>query len=150
MSEYGIRPMEIGDIDAVHAIESATFSSPWSRDAFGQEMQNPCAYYLVLESAEGVIGFAGTWIILDEGHITNIAIIQAQRGKGYGEALTQRLIDDMLEQGVTFMTLEVRVSNAVAQALYKKLGFKKAGVRKKYYEDDGEDAYIMIREIVRA
>ena len=96
---------------------------------------------------DGVVSaYAGTWLIIDEGHITNIAVHPDKRGKGYGTNVTSAMMQAAVDVGVQYMTLEVRVSNEPALALYKKLGFKKAGVRKKYYEDNGEDAYIMVND----
>ncbi|MGN1250434.1 MAG: ribosomal protein S18-alanine N-acetyltransferase, partial [Candidatus Spyradocola sp.] len=88
----------------------------------------------------------GTWFVIDEGHITNIAVAPECRGKGYGTRVMAAMMQNAVDLGVTYMTLEVRVGNVPALALYKKMGFKKAGVRKKYYEDNGEDAYIMVND----
>lgn len=143
-SEYTIRRMTEADVDGVAAVEAATFPTPWSRDAFASEMKNVAARYLVAEKDGRVIGYAGAWIILDESHITNIAVLQAERGQGIGRALTHGLLQYLSNLGAAYATLEVRKSNEVAQNLYKSLGFIKLGVRKRYYEDNGEDALIMV------
>ena len=143
-SEYIIRRMTIDDVDGVAAVEAATFPTPWSREAFVSEMKNVAARYLVAEKAGKVIGYAGAWIILDESHITNIAVLKDERGQGIGRALTAGLMQYLSNLGAAYATLEVRRSNEVAQNLYKSLGFIKLGVRKRYYEDNGEDALIMV------
>ena len=143
MNDMIIRRMTIEDVDAVHGIEEATFPKPWSREAFVQEMtKNACARYLVAEEDGKVIGFAGAWIVLDEAHVTNIAVEKSCRGRGIGKLLTQGLMQYAANLGVVYMTLEVRKSNIVAQSLYKALGFEYVGVRKRYYEDNGEDAFL--------
>ena len=143
MSETMIRRMTLADVDGVHAIEEATFPRPWTREDFVKEMtQNACARYLVAEQAGEIVGFAGAWIVLDEAHITNIAVARARRGQGVGKALTRGLLQYAANLGVVYATLEVRRSNGVAQGLYKGLGFVYVGLRKRYYEDNGEDAFI--------
>jgi ribosomal-protein-alanine N-acetyltransferase len=146
--EYRIRRMGRKDIDAVTAIEAATFARPWSRESFEQEItRNVAARYLVAETAGGeIIGYAGAWIILDESHITNIAIAEEYRGRGIGKALTAALLQYLSNLGACYATLEVRVSNVRAQNLYKGLGFISVGKRKRYYEDNQEDAYLMVCE----
>lgn len=143
-NECVIRRMVEGDIEAVAAIEAATFPTPWSRDAFASEMRNVAARYLVAEVEGVVIGFAGAWIILDEAHVTNIAVLREYRGRGFGRLLTAGLMQYLANLGAAYVTLEVRRSNAVAQGLYESLGFQRLGVRKRYYEDNGEDALIMV------
>lgn len=143
MSDTMIRRMTLADVDGVHAIEEATFPRPWTREDFVKEMtQNACARYLVAEQAGEIVGFAGAWIVLDEAHITNIAVAKARRGQGVGKALTRGLLQYAANLGVVYATLEVRRSNGVAQGLYKGLGFVYVGLRKRYYEDNGEDAFI--------
>ena len=143
-SECVIRRMVEADIDAVAAVEAATFPTPWSRDAFASEMRNVAARYLVAELDGRVIGFAGAWVILDESHVTNIAVLEPFRGRGIGRLLTAGLLQYLANLGAAYATLEVRRSNEVAQRLYESLGFVRLGVRKKYYEDNGEDALIMV------
>ena len=100
MDEALIRPMNAGDLDAVTAIEEATFARPWSRQSFQQELErNVAARYLVAEKNGQVVGYAGAWIILDESHITNIAITEAERGKGIGRKLTEALMQYLLGSG---------------------------------------------------
>lgn len=140
-----IRRMTIADLDAVAAIEAATFPTPWSKDSFRMELErNVAARYLVAEKAGEVIGYGGAWIILDESHITNIAIAESQRGHGYGRLLTEALMQYLANLGAAYATLEVRKSNIRAQNLYKSVGFIQLGVRKRYYEDNNEDALLMV------
>ena len=144
MSDVIIRRMTMADVDGVAAVEAATFPTPWSRDAFASEMKNVAARYLVAEKDGRIIGYAGAWIILDESHITNIAVLSDYRGQGIGRALTHGLLQYLSNLGAAYATLKVRKSNEVAQNLYVSLGFIKLGVRKRYYEDNGEDALIMV------
>ncbi len=140
-----VRRMTLSDLDAVVAIEEATFPTPWSKDSFRQELErNVAARYLVAEKDGAVIGYAGAWVILDESHITNIAIAESQRGNGYGRLLTEALMQYLSNLGAAYATLEVRRSNIRAQNLYKSVGFIQLGVRKRYYEDNQEDAFIMV------
>lgn len=142
-----IRRMRMKDIDAVTAIEQATFARPWSRESFCQELErNVAARYLVAETDGRVVGYAGAWIILDESHITNIAVADEYRGRGIGKLLTRALLQYLSNLGACYATLEVRVSNERAQNLYKSLGFVSVGKRKRYYEDNQEDAFLMVCE----
>ncbi len=143
MSEYIIRRMTLADVDGVHAVELSSFPKPWTREDFVKEMTgNTCARYQVAEEAGEIIGFAGAWIVLDEAHITNIAVLKAHRGRGIGRALTEALLQYAANLGVVYATLEVRRSNEIAQKLYNSLGFEYVGLRKRYYENNGEDAFI--------
>jgi [ribosomal protein S18]-alanine N-acetyltransferase len=138
------RLMTVDDIDEVLLVEYASFPTPWSRDAFENEIiQNHFANYIVLEVNDELVGYGGFWSIVDEAHITNVAISPAYRGKKLGDYLVKNLMELAIELGAEMMTLEVRASNIVAQNLYKKYGFEEKGIRKGYYSDDGEDALIM-------
>ncbi len=143
MNEPLIRRMKLEDVEQVHAVETASFPKPWTLADFTREMTaNVCARYLVAERDDRVIGFAGAWIVLDEAHVTNIAVLPAFRGQGIGRKLTEALLQYAANLGVTYATLEVRRSNQAAQTLYRSLGFEYVGVRKRYYEDNGEDALV--------
>lgn len=147
MTDARIRKMTVADAPGVHAVELESFATPWTLAAFIAEMtQNPNAYYLVAETDE-IIGFAGLWHIADEGHITNVAVKRTARGLGLGEGLLEELIEVARELGLRAMTLEVRVSNTPARTLYEKLGFLYAGTRKRYYQDNNEDAAIYWLEL---
>ncbi len=144
MAETVFRRMNFMDIDRVLTVEREAFSTPWSRNAFEEEMSNnELAYYLVAELDGTIIGYAGMWIIVDEGHITNIAMLERYRGQGIGTLLVKKLMDIAVMRGVESMTLEVRVSNTAARAFYGKLGFVGRGIRRGYYTDNKEDALIM-------
>lgn len=140
-----ICPMAPKDIDKVIEIEQNAYGDHhWSKDSFLNELKNELAKYYSLFNPEGELcGFAGTWHILDEAHITNIAIDEKYRKKHYGEAILKRIIDDCYKEKVKYITLEVRISNTPAINLYTKYGFKSFGTRKKYYQDNNEDALIM-------
>ncbi|MEY4479745.1 MAG: hypothetical protein RLZZ267_423 [Bacillota bacterium] len=140
------RQMEVADVEAICAIEQESFNIPWTREAFMNELtNNMLAKYMVLEVDGVVAGYVGMWLIVDEAHITNIAIASAYRGRGYGEQLMTELAALAQYMGMRAMTLEVRVSNQVAINLYTKIGFENAGIRKGYYSDNGEDAMVMWR-----
>lgn len=142
--EVVARPMRTDDIDRVHAVETACFAQPWSLESFQSEMNNLCARYVVLEEDGVIVAFGGMWLILDEAHINNIAVLPECRGRGYGRRVMKELMRIAYRAlEITDMTLEVRVSNAVAIALYTSMGFEVAGRRKRYYEDNGEDAFVM-------
>lgn len=136
--------MTVQDIDAVCIIDQQSFPNPWSKEIFYQELlHNDYALYLLMIHNEHVIGYSGMWIIADEAHITNIAVLPKYRGKKLGEALLKKTIEVAKKHEATSMTLEVRVSNVIAQNLYKKFGFQIGGLRKRYYTDNHEDAYVM-------
>ncbi len=143
-----IRRMEEKDLDRVMEIEARAFTIPWSRESFILEItKNQLARYLVAEMDGIVVGYGGIWLIIDEGHITNIASDIDYRRMGIGNSLVEGLIDICREKEISSMTLEVRVSNIAAQNLYKKYGFVEAGIRPKYYVDDNEDAIIMWKNL---
>ena len=145
MAEPVLRRMTLSDVPAVHRLEEAIFSMPWSEKDFVYEMtENKVARYLVIEEAGEIIAFAGAHIILDQAHVTNIAVRQDCRGRGLGRMITRALMQYASNLGAEYLTLEVRQSNAAAQNLYKSLGFVKVNVRKRYYEDTGEDAWLMV------
>ncbi len=138
------RRMKLDDIDQICAIEKEAFTTPWSAGAFYNELtNNHFAHYMVMEIGLTVAGYAGMWLIMDEAHITNIAVRKEFRGQKLGERLVVELMKTAAFMGAARITLEVRVTNEIAQNLYRKVGFEKAGVRKGYYTDNQEDALIM-------
>lgn len=138
------RLMEAKDIDQILRIEEECFATPWSRESFENELtENKYALYMVLEQEDQVIGYCGSWLIIDEIHITNIAILPEHRGRKLGDALLRKVMEIARAEGAKRMTLEVRVSNHVAISLYRKLGFQDGGIRKRYYTDNYEDALVM-------
>ena len=143
-----LREMELDDLDYIMAIEKDAFTTPWSRNAFKTEItENLLAKYIVAEVDGRVVGYGGIWLILDEGHITNIAVSKDSRGLGIGNYLVMGLIDFCKKSKIYNMTLEVRESNIIAQNLYKKYGFLDCGIRPNYYSDDHENAMIMWKTI---
>jgi len=136
--------MRIEDIPSIVAIEEVSFSNPWRAESFLSELNNNrVARYYCLEINERVVGYMGVWLIINEAHITNVAIWPGCRGQGWGEYLMRHVMRELKKIGLMSITLEVRVSNTIAQNLYTKLGFKAAGIRRKYYSDNKEDAIIM-------
>ncbi|MWC30390.1 ribosomal protein S18-alanine N-acetyltransferase [Paenibacillus sp. MMS18-CY102] len=147
-STIKFRKMRLADIQAIVSIEQEAFTTPWTAEAFTNELtNNHFARYMVMEDPSGIIGYGGMWTIIDEAHVTNVAVRHDCRGKGLGELLLRRLMVDAEEAGMQRMTLEVRVSNERAQRLYGRLGFEPAGVRPGYYSDNNEDALIMWVEL---
>jgi ribosomal-protein-alanine N-acetyltransferase len=139
-----ISPMRIADIPAVLEIERLSFSAPWPAFAFEQELTaNRLAHYRVARLGERVVAFGGIWLMVDEAHITTFGVHPDHRRRGVGRRLLLELAEAALQLGSARMTLEVRVSNEPAQALYRSLGFAVSGRRVAYYSDDGEDALIM-------
>ncbi len=142
-----VRDMYLVDLDAVMAIEAHSFPTPWSRNAFQTEiLENTFATYLVLDFHGRVVSYGGMWIILDEAHVTNVAVHPDYRGHHLGERMMDGMIERARALGVQRMTLEVRRGNIVAQNLYHKMGFVQLGVRRGYYTDTHEDAFIMWKD----
>ena len=108
-----------------------------------EELSNSKAHYMVIDADGEILGYCGFWKIIDEAHITNVAVHPEYRGQGYGRVLISAMIQRAKELDVIAMTLEVRVSNDIAISLYKDFGFVASGVRKNYYQDNSEDALIM-------
>ena len=127
-------------------LEQRCFSVPWSRESILYDLsENHLAAYFVAELSGRVVGYIGVWKIVDEGHITNVAVSPDYRRMQIGSALLKTMLGITAEEGIVRHTLEVRTGNEAAIGLYEKFGFETAGVRKGYYEDNGEDALIMWR-----
>ncbi|MDD3168499.1 MAG: ribosomal protein S18-alanine N-acetyltransferase [Eubacteriales bacterium] len=142
-----IRQAEEKDIKPMAEMDILCFAAPWSEQSFQQEIkENRLAFYIVAEIEDRMVGYAGLWSVVDEGHITNVAVHPAYRRRGIGEALVSVLLAHTVKIGILSHTLEVRASNKPAILLYTKFGFQPAGLRKNYYEDNGEDAIIMWRK----
>ena len=138
-----IRPMRRADIQRVYEIECACFRTPWSRLSLLSELRNRAAVYLVAEAEGRVMGYGGMWVVLDEAHVTNIAVMEQARRQGFARALLLGLMERALERGATRMTLEVRETIAPAIALYRSFGFVPVGLRPRYYHDPEENALLM-------
>lgn len=151
MSEIVYREMTLGDIEQVYAIECASFTQPWSVESLiGEVIENDVAYYIVADLDGRIVGYAGEWVMYDEAHMTNIAVIPEFRRQGVATNLILSLMRGAQRKGAGRMTLEVREFNFGAQALYASLGFTKVGVRRKYYSDTGENAFILWNDDVHA
>lgn len=138
-----IRPMERADVNRVHEIECTCFRSPWSKLALAGELRNDVAHYLVMEVDGVICGYGGMWLLFEEAHVTNVAIMPDYRGQGRGKRLMIAMMRHAVKRGAEKMTLEVRESNMVAQKLYAGLGFEQNGFRPGYYSDTGEGAQLL-------
>lgn len=148
MNEIYVTPMEKEDVTDVSLIEAAAYGNHhWSKDAFYSEIDNKVAkYYTAKDAGKNIVGYAGTWHIVDEAHITTIAVKPEERRKHIAECLIVKLLEDCYNEFIKYITLEVRVSNIPAIKLYEKYGFRSLGTRKGYYQDNNEDALIMWTE----
>jgi ribosomal-protein-alanine N-acetyltransferase len=139
-----IIPMTMDHLSEVLVVEKQSFSTPWSRDGFMFELlHNKVAHYLVAIAQEMVVGYAGMWVLVDEAHVTNVAVLPTWRRRGIGERLLTELMIIAKNHGANKMTLEVRKSNWGARQLYEKLGFVALGCRRNYYSETHEDAIVM-------
>ncbi|GGB41262.1 ribosomal-protein-alanine N-acetyltransferase [Virgibacillus dakarensis] len=144
MAELLIRKMEEHDVDQVAEVEKASFTAPWPRDIFQQEIvENQFAHYFVLQVDEKIVGYAGLWVVVDDAQITNIAIMPDYRGNKLGEKLFHYVMVQAVRLGGRRLSLEVRTSNIIAQHMYRKFGLVPGGIRKNYYVDNQEDAIVM-------
>ena len=172
IARYQVRSMTEADIAQVAEIEGESFPTTWPRTVYRRELANRLARYLVVvdrsrqatpaqqerrrsllsiirreegpaPTSDYIIGYVGVWLMVDEAHIVAIAVREGYRGRGIGELLLADSVDLAIENNQNNVTLEVRRSNNVAQALYEKYRFLKVGVRRRYYSDNGEDAVIM-------
>lgn len=142
-----VSEMQLADLDAVLEIEVHSFPTPWSRRAFWSELtQNIYAHYIVARLDGVIVGYGGMWVILDEAHVTNIAVHPEYRRLGIGKRVLVDLMERARSRSATRMTLEVRKSNSAAQSLYEQMGFVAKGIRKGYYSDLKEDAIIMWKD----
>lgn len=144
LEALNIRQMTLDDIDQVMIVEHSAFDVPWSHQAFVNELSsNQFATYFVAEYGGKIIGYCGVWVIVDEAHITNLAVLSGYRGFKVGETLLRRVMLYAEVKHARTISLEVRVTNDIAKSLYRKLGFCSGGIRKNYYSNNGEDALIM-------
>ena len=142
-----LRALREADIDALLEIESTSFSDPWNRAMFSEELSAPGRAWIVAEDGGCVVGYAGIAVLVDEAHLMNIAVRQDLRGAGLGNRLLQRAIELAVESGASALTLEVRASNGAAIALYESAGLRIEGVRRRYYADTGEDGLVMTLDL---
>ncbi len=136
--------MRLSDLDRILEIEHESFPNPWTRTAFTGHLQHPeFAKYLVAKADDRIVGYTGLFFGGGQGQITNLAVEPRWRRHGVAADLLTTVFEEAWRLGLERMSLEVRVSNDPAQTLYEKLGFTKVGVRKNYYREIGEDAYVM-------
>lgn len=150
LPEFRIRAMQLEDLGRILEIESESFNSPWSENAFKHELiENFLATYLVFEDVNKddshIFGYGGYWLIKDDAHITNLAVCPKYRGLGAGRIVLGALLEHAKNRGANRATLEVRKTNQTAKNLYLHFGFKVYGVRPNYYQDNQEDALIMYK-----
>lgn len=146
MTALIIRKGNISDVSGIAAIEEACFPVPWSKESLKRDMEtNPRAKYIVAEEEDKIVGYIGWWTIAEEAYINNIAVLPSHQEKSIGSILMKTMIHLSEAEGVKSHTLEVRAGHLKTQYFYEKFGFRSAGVRPGYYEDNGEDAVIMWR-----
>lgn len=139
-----IAPMADADVREVMRIEQQSFTTTWPANAFYQELHdNKLAHYYVGRLGNSIVAYGGIWVMLEDSHITTIAVAPEYRGRRYGEIMLVRLLDEAISRGASWMTLEVRESNTVAQGLYRKYGFTSVSTRRGYYSDNNENALVM-------
>jgi len=137
-------PATEADLDAIMEIEEACFNEPWQRDAMRDEITRSAWSTVIKAEIEGEIaGFAVYWTVADERHLQNVATAPAYRRRGVGNALVRHVVDQARRTSAAVVFLEVRVSNEAAKRLYAAHGFREIGVRRGYYQDNGEDAIVM-------
>lgn len=148
MKTITVKAMQKADIDSVFEIEAKSYGNHhWSKDAFYSEVKNRVAkYYTAKDDKDVIMGYIGTWHIVDEAHITTLAVHPEYRRQHVADALIVKSLKDCYNEFIKYITLEVRVSNIPAIKLYEKYGFKSLGTRKGYYQDNNEDALIMWTE----
>lgn len=143
-----MRPMTHEDLPTIMELEKENFATPWHLEHFEYELdENPFSKLFVLEMDQKILGYYGIWITFEECQITTIAVSDEFKGKGYGNVLMEHLIHEAKEALCERISLEVRVSNERAQNLYRKYGFENISIRRGYYEDNHEDAYVMMKGI---
>lgn len=143
--DYIVRKMTSRDLDKIMAIEVEAFSLPWSRESYASELENRYATYVVADYDGEIAGYGGIWVVVDEAHITNVAVNLKYRGQGISHNLLASLENVARLKRAIHIFLEVRVSNQNALSLYEGHGFMAAGIRKQYYSDNDEDALVMVK-----
>lgn len=141
--------MKDTDLPIVLELEEQLFTSTWKMDDFLYEMnENPFSQMFVWEEDSEIVGYMGIWIIFEQAQLTNLAVNKKYQGKGYGRKLLEMGISLCQDAGCEIMTLEVRQSNVVAKSLYQSCGFEKVSVKKDYYQDNHEDADVMMKGLI--
>ena len=143
--DYIIRSITEADVPFLADLENKCFSNPWTENMLLSELEKErCDFFVLAESGE-IKGYFGSYIILDECYIANVAVHPSSRRKGFGKALVRHAVNNAESNGCSFVSLEVRESNIPAINLYSSVGFEKAGLRKSFYSDPTEDGLIMTR-----
>jgi ribosomal-protein-alanine N-acetyltransferase len=143
-SRLEISEMTHGDISSVLEIEELSFTSSWPQNAFANEVrENKLAHYFTGRFDGRIVAYGGIWVILEDSHVTTIAVHPSMRGRKLGEEMLIHLLDAAISNGASWITLEVRESNEVAQKLYRKYGFTVVSTRRGYYSDNNENALVM-------
>ena len=135
------------NMDIVYQLELDGFPHPWTKGCFRDELKNDLSHYKIMYYDNKPVAYAGIWVMLDEAHVTKIAVSSDMRGNKLGKMIMKFMMSVAKNNGADRMTLEVRESNIIAQNLYKSLGFTVAGIRKKYYTDTKENGIIMWMDI---
>ena len=139
-----LKEMTSSYTEGVFNVGKLSLKEAWSLDSINKELDNKNAKYIVAVTENNeVVGFIGLWMVLDEGDITNVAVHPNYRKQKIGSLLMEYVINNMKNWDISSLTLEVRKSNIAAQNLYKKFNFNVSGIRKNFYSDNNEDAYIM-------
>ncbi len=148
MNNFNVEKLALYHLDDIMEVEEKCYGAHhWSRNSFVQELNNNCARYLTVNTSDKkCVGYMGVWRIFDEAHVTNLAVHPDYQGLGLAHLLILSSLDECYKDKIKYMTLEVRVTNERAKKVYESFGFKSLGVRKKYYQDNGEDALIMWTE----
>ncbi len=140
-----IRKMKADDLESVASIAAAVFAAPWSKQGFAEALPMENACFLVAQEGEEILGYCGLFLAADEGEILNVAVSPAFQGRGVADRMLTALLVEGERSGVHRFFLEVRVSNVAAIRLYQKHGFSIQGIRKNFYAESQEDAYVMNR-----
>ena len=149
VDDLEIEKMTLDDLDGVVEVEKTAFPIPWPKSSFEDELKNMLAYYYVAKIQGRVIAYIGMWFVMDECHITNVAVHEDYRRQKIASKLIERMFDECKEHGTTYIELEVRENNFAAQKLYSNFGFVEECVRKDYYKNPNgtcENAIIMVRD----
>ncbi len=142
-----VEPMRLEDLNRILEIEQASFNQPYSRELFEEELKLTMAFPHVVRLGSKIVGYIDYWVVKDEVHLINVAVDPEYRRLHLGTLLMEHLIKVGLEKGALRITLDVRESNLAALRLYENFGFEKTAVRRRYYTDNQEDAWVMIKDL---
>lgn len=143
MSAYEIRPLTVSDAEKAYALLKASFSMPGEYQDTVNNLSNPLTRAIGMFDGDKMIGYGAFWLLMEEAHVTHVAVLEELRGQGLGREMMQRVIQHASDCGAGFMELECRRGNAPALSMYHKLGFLRVGFKKNYYPDTNEDAVVL-------